>query len=114
MTNIEHTLKLLNHIKQNPEATQRELVEELDISLGKVNFLIQSLAKTGMIKLERFKKSNNKKGYLYVLTPKGMAEKAAITRHFLEEKTEEYNRLKSQIAELKALVEEVEHANGRY
>jgi len=106
MQNLEHTIKLLDHIKQNPNATQRELVEELDISLGKVNFLIQSLAQTGLIKLERFKKSDNKKGYLYLITPKGIREKTNITRNYLEYKLDEYETIKKDIRELKAYLDE--------
>ncbi|MDP8299587.1 MAG: MarR family EPS-associated transcriptional regulator [Candidatus Tantalella remota] len=101
MKNLEETLKILNHINGNPEATQRELVERLDVSLGKVNFLVKSLVETGLVKLERFKRSNNKKGYLYILTPKGVTEKADITRQFLQRKIEEHNKIKYEIETLK-------------
>ena len=101
MKNLEENLKLLEHIHENPEATQRELVEKLDVSLGKVNFLIKSLAKTGLIKLERFKKSNNKKGYLYIITPKGIIQKADLTKQFLKRKINEYEKMKTEIEYLK-------------
>ena len=106
MKNLEETLKLLEHIHENPESTQRELVEKLDVSLGKVNFLIKSLTKTGLVKLERFKKSNNKKGYLYIVTPEGIKEKSEITKNFLNRKIEEYNKIRIQIEELKRSIEE--------
>jgi EPS-associated MarR family transcriptional regulator len=101
MKNLEETIKLLNHIKQNPHATQRELVEELDISLGKVNFLVNALAEKGIIKLKRFKRSKNKRGYLYLITPEGMREKSKVTKNFLECKIEEYSKLKEEIEMLK-------------
>ena len=106
MKNLEETIKLLEHIYDNPEATQRELVEKLDISLGKVNFLINEMAKRGVIKLKRFKNSRNKNGYLYLLTPKGVVEKALITKEFLEDRLEEYERIKKEIEVLKAQVGE--------
>ena len=105
MKNLPETIKLLDHIEENPEATQRELMEKLGVSLGKVNFLVNALAEKGLIKLERFKTSKKKRAYLYVLTPKGMAEKAVITKKFLERRIQEYEKIKKEIAELKARVE---------
>jgi len=40
-------------------------------------------------------------GYVYVLTPTGMAEKAAITHQFLQRKMDEYEALKAEIQTLK-------------
>jgi MarR family transcriptional regulator, temperature-dependent positive regulator of motility len=105
MKHLDETIKLLEHIENNPSATQRELVEKLDVSLGKVNFIINSLAQRGLIKLERFKTSTKKRAYLYILTPKGIVQKAVITKKFLERKIEEYESLKKEIELLKARVE---------
>ena len=101
MKHYKETIKLLNHIQQNPEATQRELVEKLDVSLGKVNFLIKALTEKGIIKLKRFKNSNDKMAYLYLITPKGIAAKASITGEFLKLKLKEYSELKKEIKRLK-------------
>jgi len=104
MKNIEETLKILEHIHKNPQVTQRELVKKFDISLGKVNFLIRSLTETGLIKLKRFKTSKNKRGYLYLLTPKGISEKFRITVEFLQRKTKEHEKLKEEIETLRLSV----------
>ena len=104
MKHLEETVKLLSHIEENPSATQRELMGKLDVSLGKVNFLVKALAQKGLIKLERFKTSKKKQAYLYVLTPHGIAEKAVITKKFLERKLEEYEKIKLEIEELRAKV----------
>jgi EPS-associated MarR family transcriptional regulator len=101
MKHLEETVKLLNHIHENPESTQRILVEELDFSLGKVNYLIKALAEKGIIKLKRFKSSRKKAGYLYLLTPKGVKRKAEITRKFLEQRLDEYDKLQEEIKMLK-------------
>ncbi|MBU1657057.1 MAG: MarR family EPS-associated transcriptional regulator [Candidatus Omnitrophica bacterium] len=101
MKHIKETIKLLSHIEQNPEATQRELVEKLDVSLGKVNFIISALTRKGLIKLRRFVNSRNKRGYLYLITPKGVNEKVRISREFLKYKIEEYDALKQEIKTLK-------------
>jgi MarR family transcriptional regulator, temperature-dependent positive regulator of motility len=104
MKHLPETIKLLNHIEENPSSTQRELVAKLNVSLGKVNFLINALSQKGIIKLEKFKTAKKKRAYLYVLTPKGITEKAVITKKFLERKLEEYDKLKTEIEELKAKV----------
>ncbi len=97
MKYLEETVKLLNHIHANPDSTQRELVEKLDFSLGKVNYLIQSLTKKGIIKLKKFRRSSNKVAYLYLLTPEGLKQKTEITGLFLKQKLKEYNRLQREI-----------------
>jgi len=105
MKHLEETVKLLNHIHENPESTQRILVEELDFSLGKVNYLIKALSEKGIIKLKSFKSSHKKAGYLYYLTPKGIKKKAEITRKFLEQRLVEYDKLQEEIKTLKMRLE---------
>jgi EPS-associated MarR family transcriptional regulator len=105
MKHLEENVKLLNHIHDNPESTQRILVKELDFSLGKVNYLIKALTEKGIIKLKSFKSSRKKAGYLYYLTPKGIKKKAEITRKFLEQRLEEYDKLQEEIKTLKTRLE---------
>ena len=105
MKHLEENVKLLNHIHENPESTQRILVEELDFSLGKVNYLIKALTEKGIIKLKSFKSSRKKAGYLYYLTPKGIKKKAEITRKFLEQRLGEYDKLQEEIKMLKIRLE---------
>jgi len=105
MKHLEENVKLLNHIHENPESTQRILVKELDFSLGKVNYLIKALTEKGIIKLKSFKSSHKKAGYLYYLTPKGIKKKAEITRRFLEQRLEEYDKLQEEIKTLKMRLE---------
>ena len=98
----EAALKILNAIRDNPEITQRELSSMSGISLGKVNFLLKSLIERGWVKVDNFKKSNNKNAYLYYLTPRGIEEKAKTTVLFLKRKISEYERLEQEIKTLQA------------
>lgn len=93
--------KILKNIEVNPNLTQRQLAKELDISLGKVNYIIRALLDIGWVKIDNFRKSDNKIGYLYLLTPEGIEQKAIITQQFLQRKIEEYDYLKKEIEELK-------------
>lgn len=104
MTNPELEYRALKILEQHPELTQRQLAEELGISLGKTHYLVKSLIDVGWVKLDNFQKSNNKWGYAYLLTPMGIAEKAAITARFLIKKQREYKALKEEIAQLQAEV----------
>ena len=105
MSDDENTLKVLKILEKHPELTQRELAAELGVSLGKTHYLLKSLVDIGLVKLDNFQRSNNKWGYAYLLTPKGLAEKAAITVRFLARKQVEYKRLEQEIESLKSEVD---------
>ena len=80
--------------------TQRQMAEALGVSLGSTHYLLRSLIDVGWVKLDNFKKSNNKWGYAYLLTPRGISEKAAITTRFLGRKKIEYDELRQEIKQL--------------
>lgn len=61
----------------------------------------------GLVNMKNFASSKNKVGYVYVLTPSGLAEKAAITHRFLQRKMAEYEALAAEIQVLKAEVDEL-------
>ena len=71
--------RVLKVIEINPQITQRQLADELGISLGKANYCLKSLAQKGLIKASNFKNSNNKLAYAYLLTPHGIEEKAGMS-----------------------------------
>ena len=87
-------------LENNPEMTQRELASTLGISLGAANFCLRALVDKGWIKLDNFKKNPSKLGYLYLLTPKGVAAKTKLTTQFLKRKLVEYKELKTEIEAL--------------
>ncbi|MCP4665410.1 MAG: MarR family EPS-associated transcriptional regulator [Deltaproteobacteria bacterium] len=95
-------LKILSH---ESSLSQREMARQMGVSLGKVNFCLSELAKKGLIKVTRFKSARNKIPYTYILTPRGLEEKAGLTVSFLRKKIAEYEEIKRQIKEL---AEEIE------
>ena len=92
---------LFKLIEQKPNLSQRELAQEMGISLGKTNYCLKALMDKGWLKARNFKNSNNKIAYAYVLTPRGLREKAKITARFLKRKVREYEILKSEIKQLR-------------
>ena len=106
MIDQELEYRALKILEQQPNLTQRQLSEALGVSLGKTNYLLKSLIDVGWIKLDNFQKSDNKWGYAYLLTPKGITEKAAISVRFLKRKKQEYNDLQTEIARLQQEVQQ--------
>ena len=96
--------RVLRLLDENPEISQRELANAVGISTGSAHYLLSALVERGLVKLGNFSASKDKRRYAYILTPKGMAEKAAITGRFLARKLEEYEALKREIAELESEV----------
>lgn len=97
MLTDELRYKLLKALEQNPNLSQRQLSKELGISLGKVNFCVNALMDVGVLKAQNFKNSQNKLAYAYVLTPKGIEDKAEVTTRFLHRKLKEYAEIEREI-----------------
>jgi EPS-associated MarR family transcriptional regulator len=106
MSKQELEYRVLKLVEKQPTITQRQLSKELGVSLGKTHYVIKALVKVGWIKLENFKRSDNKLGYAYLLTPTGVLEKSQITRRFLVRKQQEYENLKREIEQLQTEVDE--------
>ena len=101
----EHVMKALSVLAKHPELSQRQLAKALGISLGKTHYILNSLIDVGLVKVDNFKRSDNKLGYAYLLTPRGLVEKAKVTKRFLARKQHEFRELERQIAELSEEVE---------
>lgn len=93
--------RLLKLISEQPEISQRDLAAELGLSLGKTNYCLKAFIASGMVKADRFRRSDNKRAYAYLLTPFGVEEKARMTRAFLQYKMQEYERLHGEIEALR-------------
>jgi len=98
--NSDFEFKALKMLEENPKLTQRQISKELGISLGKTHYTLKALINRGLLTLERFRNSENKISYLYLLTPKGIAEKSSLAQDFLDRKQKEFERLKSEIEEM--------------
>lgn len=93
----EIDLEILRNIEDNPSLTQRQMAKKLDVSLGKMNYLIKSLIKKGSLIIQNFRTSDNKLGYLYVITPEGIKLRRNLTVLFLKRRSEEFDKLKKEM-----------------
>ena len=98
--------RVLSLLEQNPDMSQRDLAGKLGVSLGKANFCLNALLERGLLTAQRFHNSQNKLAYAYLITPSGIAEKAALTSRFLSRKVSEYEALRAEIEALQAEVGE--------
>jgi EPS-associated MarR family transcriptional regulator len=93
--------RIVRLIEHNPTISQRELALALGVSLGKTNFCIRALIEKGILKVQRFCTSRNKRAYVYVLTPQGVEDRFKLTMRYLQTKIREYDALEAEIAELR-------------
>ena len=98
--------QILQQLEKDPQISQRQLANELGMSLGKTNYCVRAVVEKGWVKVRNFRKSNRKVAYLYQLTPRGIAAKSRITRRFLDRKVEEFERLQKEIQQLRAEVDD--------
>ena len=108
MDDNQDYLNLLRKINSKPGHSQRKLADDLEFSLGKLNYCLKALKKKGLIKIENFKKNPKKINYIYTLTPKGISQKAVLTLNFMRRKIAEYDELKKEYEELKKGTEKEE------
>ena len=92
--------RVLRLLQARPELTQREIARELGVSLGGVNFCLRALVDKGLVKIRNFQNSKNRTAYLYLLTPKGIRAKMALTEAFLKRRLAEYRALRAEIQAL--------------
>ena len=92
--------RLLKLIGDRPEISQRELAAELGLSLGKINYCLKAFIGRGLVKVNNFRRSDNKRAYAYLLTPQGIEEKARVTVRFFKRVEEEYEILKQEVEHL--------------
>ena len=93
--------RIMRILQENPDLTQRELAEKLGMSVGGLNYCLNALIDKGLVKMQNFAGSKNKFGYVYVITPSGLAERAKLTQRFLQRKLGEFEALKAEIESLK-------------
>lgn len=93
----EARMRLLRYLTDHPDATTRQIAIDLGVSNGAAYYMLKALLDKGFVKARRFANSENKAQYLYILTSDGVSQKLALTRHFLDQKREEYQALEAEI-----------------
>lgn len=100
--------RVLRLLQENPEMSQRELAEAVGVSVGGIHYVLNALIDKGLVKLGNFTAAEDKRRYAYILTPRGVLRKAALTRAFLARKIEEYEAMREEIEGLRKESEDLE------
>lgn len=104
--------RILRLLQNDPELSQRNLARALGVSTGNLNFLLNALIQKGFVKLGNFSAAQDKRRYAYILTPRGISEKAALTARFLRRKQAEYDALRAEIETLQDEIAHLQAKNG--
>lgn len=89
--------RVLRLLQNDPALSNREISRQLGVSVGGVHYCLKALADKGMIKMQNFRASDKKLHYAYIVTPKGISERALLAGRFLQRKRAEYEALKAEI-----------------
>jgi EPS-associated MarR family transcriptional regulator len=98
--------KVMRLVEANPHMSQRQVASELGVSVGKANYCLRALIRSGLIKVRNFKNSNNKAAYMYLVTPRGIREKSRLAVRFLGIKVREYELLRAEIEQIRGEAEQ--------
>ena len=86
------TLTLFNTVESSPEVNQRQLAQELDVSLGLTNTYFQRVLKKGWIRAKQVKARR----WLYFLTPQGALEKSRLSLSYMHRTLDSFRELKDK------------------
>ncbi len=98
---------MIRILQDRPDITQREIAQILGVSTSGLNYCLNALIDKGWVKVHNFSESKNKFGYVYLLTPSGITQKASLAGRFLQRKLKEYDELRAEIESLRSEVSEV-------
>lgn len=101
----ERDLRLLEEIARGGHVTQRSLSHSLGIALGLTNLYLKRLVRKGYIKVTTIPRNRA----LYLLTPKGLAEKTRLTYEYMSYSLGLYREVRKALREALAPVAQDGH-----
>lgn len=93
--------RILKALDDNPHLSQRDLARELGVSLGKVNYCMRAMIDLRFVTVRKLRTSANRTVHAYLLTSRGVEEKAKVGARFLEHCLHEYREIKKEIDRLR-------------
>jgi DNA-binding MarR family transcriptional regulator len=99
-------LKLLEAVEEDSRVTQRSLATKLGIALGLTNIYLKRLVRKGYIKCVNVQSNR----ITYLITPRGIAEKARLTYEFMDYSLHLFGEVRQH---LRTALQECARANRR-
>jgi predicted transcriptional regulator len=91
-----YELKILEHVESEANLPRRRAASKLGVSVKLAHKLLGGLVERGLLHVRK----ENARRWLYFLTPKGVAEKARLTREFIEFSLEFYRQARRRSAQV--------------
>jgi len=95
----EKDFLILDAIDRYQPSSQRALANLCGMSLGTTNDAVKKLMQKGLIEISRAKERSSRRRNTYVLTSKGMEDKAQMTTPFLKVRMREFEDFRSRLLE---------------
>jgi DNA-binding MarR family transcriptional regulator len=86
-------LVILEHIEQDPDATQASLADQLGVAVGTINWHIKRLISKGYIKVRRIERRKLR----YIITPDGIALRARLAVDYIQTSFELYRLVRQRV-----------------
>lgn len=96
----DQSLWILEQIEKNPDVNQVSLANQMDVAVGRINWLIKRLIEKGYVKVKRLQRRKLR----YIITPEGIAFRARLTMHYIETSLRLYRRVRADVQDLLAAV----------
>ena len=90
-------LAVMDALVEEEQVTQRELSRRTGLNLKKVNYCLHKLLEKGHVKFHNVVTNQNKRAYLYILTPAGLKAKSHLTYSFMQFTLGFYNQVESKL-----------------
>jgi DNA-binding MarR family transcriptional regulator len=89
----QRTLSLFEAVDGNERISQRQLAQELGLSLGLTNAFLQTVLHKGWVRARQV----SARRWAYFLTPEGFREKSRLTMNYLRRTMHSFQELKTLI-----------------
>ncbi len=103
LTDTDRDLVLLEHLEENPDATQASLAAQLGVAVGTINWHLKRLIEKGYVKVRRVERRKLR----YLITPEGLALRARLALDFIQNSFRLYRLVRERSIEA---IEEIEQA----
>ncbi len=107
LTDTDRDLVLLEHLEENPDATQASLAAQLGVAVGTINWHLKRLIEKGYVKVRRAERRKLR----YLITPEGLALRARLALDFIQNSFRLYRLVRERSIEAIKQIEQAGYKN---
>lgn len=96
LAKVEHSLRILEHIEETPDTTQANIATQIELAVGTVNWYLKRFITKGYVKIKQLQGRRVR----YLITPKGITEKARLTASYLQVSMRLYRETREKARQL--------------